>query len=87
MNSGLQFLTNLKAFSDYFLTNKHLSKINISETNKDGSFGFVTCAYGDIVKRLWFSHKDTRYIDPTMFKRTFGERFSNFEGYDQEDAQ
>jgi len=29
MNSGLQFLSNLKAFSDYFLTNRHLSRINI----------------------------------------------------------
>lgn len=87
MNSALQFLSNLKAFANYFLSNRYLPRLNISETNKDGSFGFVTCAYADLVKRLWFSHKDTRYIDPTTFKKTFGERHLNFEGNEQEDAQ
>jgi hypothetical protein len=32
----------------------------------------VTCAFGDLVKRMWFCPPGTRYIDPTLFKRTFG---------------
>lgn len=68
MNSGLQFLASLRNFSNYFLTNRYLSKINLSATNKDGSFGLVTCAYADLVKRLLFSSKETRYVNPTLFK-------------------
>jgi hypothetical protein len=32
----------------------------------------VTCAFADVIKRMWFSNQDTRYIDPSQFKRTFG---------------
>ena len=45
MNSGLQFLSSLKTFVNYFIENRYLAKINLSETNKDGSYRFVTCAY------------------------------------------
>ncbi len=58
--------------AQYFLSNRYLNFINISETNKDGSFGMVTCAYGDLVKRMWTAPQSTRYIDPTLFKKIFG---------------
>lgn len=34
MNSALQFLCNLRTFADYFITNKYLEKVNITDTNK-----------------------------------------------------
>ena len=55
MNSALQCLSNLVDFSHYFLTNRYLEDLNISDNNKDGSQGQVTCALADIFKRLWFS--------------------------------
>ncbi len=87
MNAALQSLANLKMLSNYLLANRYLVKLNIGETNKDGSYGEVTCAYADLVKRMWFSPKDTRYIDPTLFKKVFAERYSIFDGYEQQDAQ
>jgi hypothetical protein len=43
----------------------------------------VTCAFADLIKRMWFSNPETRYIDPTTFKKIFGERYQNFDGYEQ----
>lgn len=80
MNAGLQFLSSLKTFVNYFIENRYLAKINLTETNKDGSYGFVTCAYAELLKRLWFSSSETRYIDPTNFKNVFSDRYTLFEG-------
>lgn len=30
MSSALQFLSNLKIFSEYFITNKYIEKVNIT---------------------------------------------------------
>lgn len=100
MNSALQFLSNLKVLSNYFLQNRYLPKLNLSSTNKDGSYGYLTCSYADLLKRLWsesenltnlktnnYSYIRSRSVDPTLFKNTFSNRYSDFEGYDQQDAQ
>ena len=41
----------------------------------------VTCAFADLVKRMWFSNPETRSIDPTTFKKilaTVSECFRTF---------
>lgn len=87
LNAALQCLSHIAVFSHYFLRNEYLKNLNISDANKDGSQGEVTCALADIFKRLWFSSENTKYIDPTPFKRVFGSRFKDFENNDQQDAQ
>lgn len=87
MNAALQMLANVKLFANYFATNKYLPQLNLTDSNKDGSYGLVTCAFADLIKRLWHSPRETRYIDPTMFKRVFGERYDLFDGNEQQDAQ
>lgn len=90
MNSALQFLSNLKILSVYFLQNRYLSKLNLSSSNKDGSYGYLTCSYADLLKRLWsnnssnqnnsntYNYSRSRSIDPTLFKKTFSDRFPHF---------
>ena len=71
MNASLQCLSNIKKLRDYFLGQNYLHNINLSETNKVGSFGSVTCAFASLIKRLWLSSENTRYIDPVLFKKAF----------------
>ncbi len=53
MNSGLQCLSNVKALTDYFLTDKYLKEIN--ETNALGTKGKLVKKYGGFLKNLWFA--------------------------------
>jgi ubiquitin C-terminal hydrolase len=76
MNVGLQVLISLKDLSNFFLTNEFFTKINISQTNnKDGSEGEVTCAYADLVKKLWVSNPSNNAINSSLFKNAFGARY------------
>lgn len=42
--------------------------LNITAANHEGSHGLLTCAFADMLKRLWFHPKGTRFIDPILFK-------------------
>ena len=55
----------------------------MNSDNADGSHGLITCAYADIVKRLWFCSIETQYVDPSTLKMYFSDRFTSFEGYNQ----
>lgn len=86
MNSAIQCLSNIEEIREHFVTNQYLEFLNITDNNKIGSFGAVTCALADILKRLWFCSEKTKYIDPRAFKTTFETRFQQFRGNEQEDS-
>lgn len=52
MNSGLQCLSNIKELTLYFLRDKYLTEINI--TNALGTKGKLVKKYAAFLKHLWF---------------------------------
>ena len=71
MNASLQCLSNINRLRSYFIKSEYLKHLNITLGNKNGSYGSITCALAEIIKRLWFSSEKTRYIDPRTFKKAF----------------
>lgn len=45
MNAALQSLSQIREFSKYFITNRHLKDINMGDHNTEGSKGEVVCAF------------------------------------------
>jgi hypothetical protein len=68
------------------MSNRYVEYLNFSKNNILGSRGEITCAFADIVKKIWTlytrSRKDAE-INPSVFKETFAKRFQIF----MEDSQ
>ena len=46
MSAAVQCLSQLRDLSQYFVGGKYVEKINVSDTNFNGSKGEITCAFG-----------------------------------------
>eukprot|EP00753_Platysulcus_tardus_P004106 PLAT12521.3.p1 GENE.PLAT12521.3~~PLAT12521.3.p1 ORF type:complete len:1474 (-),score=833.39 PLAT12521.3:84-4505(-) len=84
MNSSLQCLSNVRLLTDYFVRNYYLADINT--TSALGTGGKLAMAYGALMKSLWAA-KAKRAIAPHQFKRAIGKDNSQFNGFEQQDAQ
>lgn len=83
MNSVIQFLSNTQELRDYF-TNGHF-KDDINETNCLGSGGHVALSFAVLLRHLWSgSHV---FYSPAKLKSLLSEKFSQFSGFAQHDAQ
>ncbi len=82
MNSALQCLVRLVDLADYFLQNKHLNDLNVS--NVLGSEGYMACAFGEFIKNFYTSGR--RKLEPTDILRIL-QKNPQFRGYNHQDSQ
>lgn len=82
MNSALQCLVRLVDLADYFLQNKHLNDLNVS--NVLGSEGHMACAFGEFIKNFYTSGR--RKLEPTDILRIL-QKNPQFRGYNHQDSQ
>ena len=78
LNSVIQLLCNIPEVMQYFVSNRYLSMLNTSSKNSTGSYGILTCAFADTLKRLWFHPEGTRFIDPKLFRDSVSEYFDDY---------
>ena len=83
MNSALQCLSNVPQLTEYFLQNRYLEELNLS--NPLGMKGEIAEAYADLVKQAWSGHH--RSIVPYVFKTKVSHFASQFLGYQLHDSQ
>ncbi|XP_014257403.1 ubiquitin carboxyl-terminal hydrolase 15-like [Cimex lectularius] len=83
MNSVLQCMSNVPVITEYFLSERHLKELNIS--NPLGMKGEIAKAYGELIMKMW-SGKYSETI-PSEFKTQVGKFNPSFSGYQQHDSQ
>eukprot|EP01129_Flabellula_baltica_P001876 TRINITY_DN1177_c0_g1_i1.p1 TRINITY_DN1177_c0_g1~~TRINITY_DN1177_c0_g1_i1.p1 ORF type:complete len:1153 (+),score=294.55 TRINITY_DN1177_c0_g1_i1:62-3520(+) len=83
MNSGIQCLSNVPPFKEYFVSNAYKSEINTK--NPIGMGGNLATQYGTLIKEMWDgSYKS---IAPRSFKKVISKFAPQFSGMNQHDAQ
>lgn len=70
MNSALQCLSNTFELTKYFIENKHINEINL--TNALGYKGKLAREYANFINSLWFGKNDT--FSPYLLKSTIAEK-------------
>jgi hypothetical protein len=83
MNSVLQCMSNTYCVTDFFVSNRYKSQVNIN--NVLGHKGEVAKVYAKLMKDMWCDGY-TKVV-PRNFKRTIGEFQPQFAGYSQQDSQ
>ena len=83
MNSALQCMSNSTPLTDYFLSDAHLSEINVE--NRLGMNGQIARTYGDLVKAIWSGAHTC--LAPREFKMAVGRFAPQFSGFQQQDCQ
>jgi ubiquitin carboxyl-terminal hydrolase 4/11/15 len=83
MNSALQCLSATVPLTDYFLSAKYLSEINLD--NPLGTKGELVQEYSGLLKQLWSSRIGV--FSPRDFKTCLGKFAEQFSGYSQHDSQ
>lgn len=82
MNSGIQCLTSVKEFTEYFLEGTYLREINMK--NPLGTKGELSKAYGKLVTKMWYDSDGS--TAPAALKRAIGRFQPMFSGYEQHDS-
>ena len=83
MNSGIQCLSNVPPFKEYFISNEYKSEINTK--NPIGMGGNLASEFGSLIKGLWDGSASS--IAPRGFKKTISKYAPQFSGMNQHDAQ
>ena len=83
MNSGLQCLTKVPDFHDYFLNDEYVDDINYD--NPLGMQGKIAKAFAALMKEMW--NGGYSYVNPIDFKIIIGRYATQFSGYNQHDSQ
>lgn len=83
MNSGLQCLSNTWPLTEYFLANRHVGELNIS--NPLGTGGELANKFATLINELWLESATS--FSPWEFKRVLSGFAPQFSGYSQHDSQ
>jgi len=84
MAAGLQCLSNIPVFRDYFISGRFANDIN--RDNPLGWKGEVAEEYASLMRSLW-SDRCHSSLRPAGFKRMLGRLNPQFDGYAQQDCQ
>nr|CAH8842380.1 unnamed protein product [Trichobilharzia regenti] len=79
---AIQCMSNVPALTNYFLTGKWKSELNVR--NPLGSQGRIATAYADLIKQLWSGTRP--YAVPRDFKIEIARIARQFSGYAQHDT-
>ena len=82
MNSGLQCLSHVSSLTNFLLSDKYVTQLNVK--NVDGSGGQLVKDYSHLLRDLWFGSQ--QYISPVSFKRVFGRINPEYAGFSQHDV-
>ena len=82
MNSGIQCLTSVQEFTEYFLSGRYVKEINMN--NPLGTKGELSRSYGKLVTKMWYD--DESSTAPAALKRAIGRFQPMFSGYEQHDS-
>lgn len=83
MNSALQCMSNVPPLTDYFLSDTHLSEINVN--NPLGMGGQIAKSFGELVRAMWSGSHPC--LAPREFKIAVGRFAPQFSGFQQQDCQ
>lgn len=83
MNSALQCMSNVPLLTDYFLTQRYKSEINME--NPLGRHGEIAEAYANLISEIWSGNNS--YFIPRQFKLAISKFAPQFTGYQQQDSQ
>ena len=85
MNAALQCLSHTPDLTDFFLDDNWKADLNVG--NPLGSGGSLAKEYAALLDRLWRGGAGSAAVSPSQFKRVISRFASQFEGYQQHDAQ
>ncbi|KAK9711033.1 ubiquitin-specific protease doa4 [Basidiobolus ranarum] len=83
MNSILQCLSGTIPLARYFLDGSY--KRHINATNFLGTGGVLAEAFGNLIRVMW--SEQYNFVSPVTFREAIGRFASQFQGYEQQDAQ
>lgn len=84
MAAGLQCLSNIPSFREYFLSDQFSSDIN--RENPLGWRGRVAEEFAALLKAVWSSQL-YQSVRPSAFKQMLGRLNAQFDGWEQQDCQ
>jgi ubiquitin C-terminal hydrolase len=95
LNAALQCLSHTVPLTQHFLSGLYKKELN--KSNPDGAGGALAKAYANLLQKMWVKPKKKKtagetpakaiVVNPKAFKKMLGKFASQFEGYEQEDAQ